>query len=283
MIAKPKIINSLKVQPSSPKVLLISLINNRWLIYEMTKREVVSRYRGSFMGVAWSFISPVLMLLIYTFVFSVVFKSRWGVKQLESNVDFSLMLFSGLIVFNLFAETINRASGLILSNVNYVKKVVFPLEILPIINFGAAFFHAAISFGILLFAIFLLDGFVYWTVIFLPVILIPFALFILSISWVIASLGVFIRDIGQGISLLITLVMFLSPVFYPISAVPEQFQIMLMFNPLSFIIEQVRAVVIFGMPPNWFGLVLYFISATVVLMFGFSWFQKVRKGFADVL
>jgi lipopolysaccharide transport system permease protein len=275
--------NPHKAQPTSLKALVASLIQNRQLIYQMTKREVIGRYKGSVFGLAWSFFNPVLILVIYTFVFSVVFKARWGTSTSDSKTEFALILFVGLIIFNLFSETINRAPGLILNNVNYVKKVVFPLEILPVINFAAALFHALISVTAMLLAFLLLNGFINWTAIFLPIVLLPFALLTLGISWFIASLGVFARDIGQAIGVVITLLMFLSPVFYPITALPEQFQIWILLNPISFIIEQARAVLFFGQLPDWFWLGLYFIFATIVMLLGYAWFQKTRKGFADVL
>jgi lipopolysaccharide transport system permease protein len=278
-----RMINPHQAQPTSLRSLVRSLIKNRELIYQMTKREVIGRYKGSVIGLAWSFFNPIVMLIIYTFVFSVVFRTRWGLSDSESKTEFALILFVGLIVFNLFAETINRAPGLILSNINYVKKVVFPLEILPIINFIAALFHTFISFAVMLIAFFLLNGFINWTAIFLPIVLLPFAFLILGISWFIASLGVFVRDIGQSIGMVTTLLMFLSPVFYPITAVPEKFQIWIMLNPFSFIIEQARAAIFFAKMPNWLGLSLYFAFATVVMLLGFAWFQKTRKGFADVL
>jgi lipopolysaccharide transport system permease protein len=270
-------------QPSSLLALINSVYKNRQLIIQMIRREVVGRYKGSIFGLAWSFLNPILMLIIYTFVFSVVFKSRWGSTGSESKTEFALILFVGMIVFGIFSEAINRAPSLILANTNYVKKVVFPLEILPIISFGAVFFHALVSFGVLLFAALLFNGSINWTVIFLPLILLPLVLLTLGISWLIASLGVYLRDVGQTVSLLTSLLMFLSPVFYPVSAVPARFQIWLMLNPLSFMIEQARGVVIFGLQPNWFGLAIYFAASLMVVKLGFGWFQKTRKGFADVL
>jgi lipopolysaccharide transport system permease protein len=249
----------------------------------MTKREVVGRYKGSVVGIAWSLFNPVLMLVIYTFVFSVVFKSRWGAADSDNKTEFATILFVGMIVFNLFAETINRAPSLILSNVNYVKKVIFPLEILPVINLGAALFHAAISFGVLICALLLFNGYLHWTVVFLPIVLIPFIFLIMGVSWFLASLGVYVRDVGQTIGVITTLMMFLSPIFYPISAVPSEFQKIVLMNPLSLIIEQARVVLVFGCSPNLYALGAYGLLAILMMYLGFSWFQKTRKGFADVL
>ncbi|MBI3442009.1 MAG: ABC transporter permease [Proteobacteria bacterium] len=270
-------------QPIAPMALVRSLWRNRQLIVQMTKREVVGRYKGSAMGLAWSFFNPVFMLTVYTFVFSEVFKSRWGVGGDESKTQFAVVLFVGMIVYGLFAEVLNRAPGLILSNVNYVKKVVFPLEILPVIAVGAALFHNLISLGVLLAAFALLNGYLYWTAILTPLVLLPLVILTLGLGWMLASLGVFLRDVGQTIGIITTVLMFLSPVFYPVSAVPEKFRSWIMANPLTFIIEQGRDVLIWGCLPAWSGLAIYTLAATAVAWAGYAWFQKTRKGFADVL
>ena len=276
-------INPHAAQPTSLMSLARSLWRNRQLIIQMTKREVVGRYKGSVVGLAWSFFNPIFMLAVYTVVFSMIFKARWGVGGEESKTQFALILFVGMIVLNLFIEVINRAPSLILSNVNYVKKVVFPIEILPVISLGAALFHALISFGVMLLAFEIFNGYVNWTVVYIPIVFLPLIILSLGLSWMLASLGVFIRDVGQTVGLLMTLLMFLSPVFYPISAVPLKLQKFIMANPLTFIIEQARAVVISGQQPNWVGMFFYMLIASSVMSIGYIWFQKTRKGFADVL
>ena len=279
----PRFINPHEVRPMSFVALVSSILKNYELIFQMTKREVVGRYKGSILGIAWSFFNPILMLTIYTFVFSVVFKSRWGSTGADSKAEFALILFVGMIIYGFFAETINGSPGLILSNVNYVKKVVFPLEILSIVSCSVALFHAAISFSVLLVALLILSGGLNWTVLFLPLVIMPLLCLILGLSWFLAALGVYVRDIGQTIGILTTLLLFLSPVFYPISAVPPQFQFWILLNPLSFVIGQARDILIFGVPPDWFWLGIYFMLSTIVMLLGFAWFQKTRKGFADVL
>lgn len=276
-------INPHAAQPASLIALCKSLWRNRQLIVQMTKREVVGRYRGSIMGLAWSFFNPIFMLVVYTFVFSVVFKARWGVGGEESKTLFALVLFVGMIVHGLFAEVLNRAPGLILSNVNYVKKVVFPIEILPVIAMGAALFHTLISLSVLLSAFIIFNGYLHWTVVFIPLMLLPLIVLTLGLSWMLASLGVFIRDVSQSIGLITTVLMFLAPVFYPVTAVPERFRPFIMANPVTFIIEQARAVLIMGTLPNWGGLAIYMLIAILVAWAGYFWFQKTRKGFADVL
>jgi len=271
-------------QPTSLLSLGKSLLKHRGLIFQMTKREVVGRYKGSVLGLGWSFFNPVFMLVVYTFVFSEIFKARWGgVGGEDSKTQFAVVLFVGLIVLNLFSEVINRAPGLILSNVNYVKKVVFPLEILPVIAMGVALFHGVISLGVLLAAFVLFNGYLHWTVVFIPLVLLPLVIITAGIAWMIASLGIFLRDIGQTIGIITTVLMFLSPVFYPVTAVPERFRPFIMANPLTFIIEQAREVLIWGHMPDWIGLGIYTLAAVIIVWVGYAWFQKTRKGFADVL
>ncbi|MEY3122535.1 MAG: hypothetical protein RI993_1360 [Pseudomonadota bacterium] len=271
------------VRPTSLLALSKSLWHNRRLIEQMIRREVVGRYKGSVMGLTWSFFNPVLMLTVYTFVFSVVFKARWGIGDEESKTQFAVVLFVGMIVHGLFSEVLNRAPGLILSNVNYVKKVVFPLEILPAISMGAALFHSLVSLGVLLIAFVLFNGYLHWTAVFTPLVLLPLIILTLGLAWILASLGVFLRDVGQTIGIVTTVMLFLAPVFYPVTALPEAIQPWLMANPLTFIIEQARAVLIWGKIPDWTGLGIYTAIAIVVAWAGYAWFQKTRKGFADVL
>jgi lipopolysaccharide transport system permease protein len=269
--------------PTSISEMIASFWRNRELIWQMTRREVVGRYKGSVLGLAWTFLNPVFMLVVYTFVFSVVFKARWAVGGDETKTQFAVVLFVGMIVHGLFAEVLNRAPGLILGNVNYVKKVVFPLEIMPAISMGAALFHTLVSLFVLLIAFVVFNGFLQWTVIFIPLVLLPLVIFTLGLAWMLVSIGVYIRDIGQTIGIFTTVMLFVSPVFFPVTALPARFQPWMMANPLTFIIEQARDVLIWGVLPNWQGLGFYTLAATFVAWAGYVWFQKTRKGFADVL
>lgn len=273
---------------AAPATSLLALGRSVWLhrqlISQMTKREVVGRYRGSVMGLAWSFFNPIFMLLVYTFVFAVVFKARWGVTGAEeSKTLFAIVLFVGMIVHGLFAEVLNRAPTLILANTNYVKRVVFPLEILPLVATGTALFHSSVSLIVLLAAFAVFNGYIHWTAVFLPLVLAPLVIVTLGLAWMLASLGVFLRDVGQTISIITTVLMFLAPVLYPVTAVPTNLQPIIMANPLTFIIEQARAVLVWGTLPNWAGLCLYTLASICVLWAGYAWFQKTRKGFADVV
>jgi len=270
-----------RINSVSLSYLISSLIKNRKLILQMVYREIIGRYKGSLLGLAWSFLNPIFMLVVYSFVFSVVFKSRWGGS--DDKLLFALVLFVGLIVLNLFSEVLNRAPGLILTNVNYVKKVVFPLEILPVVSILSACFHSLVSFIVLLVAILVFKGFLHWTLIFTPIIFLPLILITLGFTWFLAATGVYLRDVSQTISIVTTILMFLSPVFYPISAVPEQFRAVILANPLTFIIEQAREVIIWGNLPSFIGLSIYMFISIFVFWVGFAIFQKTRKGFADVL
>ena len=270
-------------QPTSLPALARSLWRNRLLVVQMSKREVVGRYKGSVMGLVWSFLNPVLMLAVYTIVFSIVFRSRWGAGEEESRLQFAVILFVGMIVHGLFAEVLNRAPDVILSNVNYVKKVVFPLEILPVVILAAALFHGMASLIVLLVAFLAFNGYLPWTVLLTPLVLLPLVVLTLGLAWIVASLGVFLRDIGQTVGIITTVMLFLSPVFFPITALPEQFRPLILANPLTFIIQQAREVLIWGRLPDWLGLGAYLVVATAVAWAGYAWFQSTRKGFADVL
>ena len=268
--------------PVSVVEMAASLWRHRQLAWVLVQREVIGRYRGSMLGILWSFFNPVFMLVVYTFVFSVVFKARWNINS-DSKTEFALVLFAGLIVFNLFAECINRAPGLIVSNVNYVKKLVFPLEILPWVVLGSALFHALISLCVWLLAYLVLYGLPPPTVLLLPLVVLPLMLFIMGLSWALASLGVYLRDVSQFIGMVTSVLMFLTPIFYPVSALPPQFQGYLLLNPLTPAVEMARDVLFWGRVPDLRMLLLYSLATVLVAWLGFAWFQKTRKGFADVL
>lgn len=263
-------------------VLFRSIFSYRRLLLSLAQREVAGRYRGSVMGLMWSFFNPVLLLAVYTFVFSVVFKTRWA-GGTGSKTEFALVLFAGLIFFNLFSECINRAPGLILGNPNYVKKVIFPLELLPVVPILSAVFHALISATVWILFYFVFFGIPPVTILLTPLVVIPLILYILGFSWFLSALGVYIRDVTQMINLLTTVLMFMSPIFYTISTLPLDYQIFMHANPLTFVIEQSRDLMIFGRPMRWLDFLVQFFVSFLVAFLGYAWFQKVRKGFSDVL
>lgn len=266
----------------SPTELIVSFWRNRGLILSLARREVIGRYKGSVLGIFWSLVTPIIMLGVYTFVFSVVFKARWN-SGADSQTEFALVLFIGLLVFNLFAECVSRAPTLILANVNYVKKVVFPLEILPWVSLGGALFHFAVSFTVWLLAYLILVGVPHGTILLAPFVIAPFAIFVLGLSWALASLGVYLRDVGQIIGMAIQVLMFMTPIFYPASALPTTFQRIIYLNPLTPAIEMMREVMYWGRVPDLSLWLVGCLLSVAVAFLGFSWFQKTRKGFADVL
>ena len=267
---------------TNPLAMLRSIVRNRQLIYQMAKRDVIGRYRGSVFGLAWSFFNPLIMLAVYTFVFSVVFQSRWNTAT-DSQSEFALALFIGMIVHGLLAECVGRAPSIILSHVSYVKKVVFPLEILPWVAMIATLFHSLISIGVWGVFYAVANQTLQWTVVFLPLVLLPLVFFTMGLTWILAALGVYLRDIGQMTGVFTTILMFLSPVFYSADRLPENFKTLMYLNPLTFIIEQARDVSMWGKIPDWEGLGIAVLVSLIAAWLGFVVFQRTRQGFADVL
>jgi lipopolysaccharide transport system permease protein len=265
-----------------PVEIFRSFWRNRKLIASLVRRDVSARYRGSMMGVAWLIVQPLCTLLVYTFVFSFVFKARWA-NGSDSKLEFALILFAGLLMFNFFSDSLSRSPTLVVNNPSYVKKVVFPLEILAFINMGTALFYALVSLGIWLVFYILVFGLPPVSALALPLVLLPLAAIVLGISWIFSSLGVYVRDVAHVMSLVVTLLLFLSPIFYPISALPPSLQNLMHFNPLTFVIEQTRNLLIWGKYPSALHLAAFWGVATTFMVLGFAWFQKTRKGFADVL
>lgn len=266
----------------TPNALLESLFLNRGLLWDLVKRDFIGRYKGSFIGVAWSLFNPLLMLAIYTFVFSVAFQARWGTGE-ESKVAFALVLFSGMIVHSFFADCMNRAPTLITSHPNYVKKVIFPLEILPWMALGSALLHFLVSLTVLLVFCILTGAQLQAGTVLIPVLMLPLLLITIGLTWGFASLGVYLPDLAQGMGMLTTIALFLAPVFYPIDALPKAYQTALCFNPITLPILQIRDVMFWGKPIDWQGWAISLAIGGAVCCLGFWWFQKTRKGFADVL
>ena len=266
----------------SPLIVFTSMSSHWNLLRQLTKREIVGRYRGSLLGMLWAFLYPMVMLAVYTMVFRGAFGMRWG-REDESPLDFGLLLFSGLIIHALFAECIHRAPYLIVNHSNYVKKIVFPLEILAWSSLGAALFHATISALVLIVFYGFLHQSLHWTMLLVPVLLLPLALVTIGISWFLSSAGVFLRDLGHASGPVTTVMLFLSPVFYPASAFPESYRFLLYANPLTFLITQAQDVLIWGKAPSWGGIGLYCVSSYLIAWAGLLWFQKTRKAFADAL
>ena len=259
----------------------MTLWRHRSLVFELTRREFAGRYRGSFGGLIWSFVQPLFLLTVYTVAFGVILKARWGVSG--GTGEYALMLFAGLIVFNAFAECLNRAPSLITDNPNFVKKVVFPLEVLPWVMALTALLHALIGVGVWLVGYTVLFGLPNPSVILFPMVLLSFFPVLLGIGWLLAALGVMVRDIHLLTGLLAHTLLFLTPIFYSVDMAPPSLQKLLMLNPLTLIVEQFRLVLFAGRAPEAPGLTLYFALSVLFAWVSLVLFRRLRPTFADMV
>jgi lipopolysaccharide transport system permease protein len=255
---------------------------NRYLIVQLVRRELALKYTGSVLGAIWAILTPLLMLGIYTLFFSVVIKAKWGGAGFESD-SFALLLFAGLLVHTFYSEVLVGAPNLIVNNANYVKKVVFPIEILAIVQTLTASVGLIVNLILLILFVVIADGLPPITILFSLLIVLPLFLVTLGTSWIVSALGVFFRDIAQITGLIAALLLFGSPVFYPVSSMPVQYQDYLYLSPLTFIIEQMRVVVLADGLPNFGSLFLYIFFASLFCVCSFFFFRKMKGGFADVL
>jgi len=267
------------VDPLSP---YRALTRHFRLIVQLARRDVIGRYRGSFAGLFWSFFNPLLMLVIYTFVFGVIFKSRWA-GQAGGHFEFAIMLFAGLNINTFFSECANRATTLVIENTNFVKRVVFPLETLSWSTLGSALFHLLISTIVLLGISLIINGHLPWTVVLFPIVIACFLPFVAGTIWLLASLGVFLRDLKQVVGIVTSALMFLAPILYPRTMIPSQFRDLLYLNPLTVIAEAAQNVLVWGRQPVWTHLGIYALVSCLFAWLAFAWFEKTRKGFADVI
>ena len=256
---------------------------NRSLLWQLFIRDIASRYRGSMLGLLWSFIQPLLMLCVYSFVFSIVFKARWGIDTAGNRGAFSIIMFCGMALYTVFAESISMNCGIIVSNSNFVKKVIFPLEILPLAQTSASFFLGLVWFVLLFLGVVFVFGKLSFTMFLLPLILAELFLFTLGISYFVASLGVYIRDTPYVVGVVLQILFFMTPIFYPIAAVPERYRWPLQINPLTTMIEETRKIFLYGQLPDWKFLGISFLISLIVCQLGVAWFSKTKKGFSDVL
>lgn len=259
------------------------LWSHRELWWRLTEREVLGRYRGSLLGMSWSFLNPLAMLAVYTFVFSQVFKARWGGLENAGPLGFAANLFAGLIVFNLIAECINQTPGVIVANPNYVKKVIFPLEILPCVKVAGALFQAATSLVVLGIFRLLSDHSLPGSALWLPLVWLPLTMGCLAVSWILASLGVFLRDISQFMTVLTSMLMFLSPIFYPASALPARLQPLLAISPITQVIEQTRNVLLMNHSPSLPYIIIGTMLSALAAEMGLRVFLRSKRAFADVI
>lgn len=268
---------------TSPHSLLASAWHHRRLILTLTRREIEGRYKGSAFGVLWSIITPILMVSVFTFVFGEIFQSKWAGMQSANHLDFASALFVGLLVYNIFSECIGKAPYLITNNPNYVKKIVFPLEILSMVSTLAAIFHFVTGYLVVLLLVVFSGWSLSWTIIYTPIIILPLLLLLLGLTWIISALGVYLRDISQIIGPALTVLMFLSPIFYPLSSVHEKYRWLYHLNPITFVIEEARAALIHQQGLDWNLWLPYTGICCLVMMIGYVFFQKTRSGFSDVI
>lgn len=255
----------------------------RWrqLVFQLARREVEGRYRGSLLGLVWAVAQPLLYLAVFTFVFGIVFEARWGVAT-GPRAPFGLMLFAGLIVYWLFSEAVGRAPGLVLAHASLVKRVLFPVEVLPMAAVLAGFFHTALALAVWLAGHLVFVGVPPWTAVLVPVALAPVALMALAVAYVVAGVGVYARDIGQLVTVGLTVLMFLSPIFYPLDAVPAAYRHLFFLNPLTAAVEEVRGVLLDGRLPG-LPTLIGLIAGAAAVWVAFALFRRLRRGFADVL
>lgn len=259
-----------------------ALFRHFTLVVQMARRDVIGRYRGSFAGLFWSFFNPLLMLVIYTFVFGVIFKSRWN-AQVSGHFQYAIVLFAGLNINTLFAECANRATTLIIENTNFVKRVVFPLETLAWSAVGSALFHLLVSTLVLLLMSLLVNWRIPWTFALFPIVVCCFLPFVVGLSWLLASLGVFLRDLKQVVGIITTALMFFAPILYPKEMVPPRYWVLMDLNPLTVIAEASQDVLVWGRQPHWDALAAYALVSCLFAWATFAWFERTRKGFADVV
>ncbi|TGL90223.1 ABC transporter permease [Leptospira congkakensis] len=259
-----------------------SMFKNWNLIIQMTRREILIRYKGSFLGLIWAIVNPMIMLGIYTLIFGVIFRADWG-GRMGNNSDFAFTLFVGLTVYQLFSEALIKSPMLIVNNANFVKKVIFPLEILPFVSLLASLFQMFINLLILIGYLVFFKKVFFVSMIFFPIIIIPHILFTLGVSYFFSSISVFIRDANQIVTYIATLVLYVTPIFYPLSAVPEKLRYLTLLNPISYVVEEARNSVVFGLTPQFLPLAVYAVISVIILALGYYFFQRTKPLFADVL
>lgn len=264
-----------------PDGVLRHYFRHRHLLRQFLAREVQAKYRGSALGMLWTIITPLVMLLVYTFVFAFIFRSRWGEGEAVS--DFSLMLFTGFIAYNVFAETVLKAPLLVTGHPNLVKRVVFPVEILPLSVLGAMVVQSLCSLVILLCGVWIIQGTVHPSTLWLPLCYVPLVALTAGMAWVVAALGVFLPDVGQFVAVAMQLLFFLTPIVYPPTLIPEAVRPLIYLNPLAGIIELFRDVLVLGLPPHPLLLAGESLVALAVMLLGHAVFMKSKRAFADVM
>lgn len=270
----------------NPFAMLANLWRNRHIARQLARRDIIGRYRSSSLGLLWSLITPLVQLCVYTFLFGVVMKVRWSAGDTDDGMAaFALTMFSGMIVYFLFSEVVNRAPTMVAENPNYVKKVVFPVEALALSSLLTALFNFLVSL-----IVWILFWFVVklspppWTIAYLPAVLLPLCLFTVGLAWFLGSLGVFVRDLGHAILLVTQILIYMTPVFYDMSALQGKwFATVMRLNPLTQVVEDARKVMMYGQSPDWALWAFSLIVAGVMALLGYAFFMKSKRAFGDVL
>jgi lipopolysaccharide transport system permease protein len=281
---------------ANPLVLARDLWSHRDLVRQLTMREILGRYRGSYFGAVWSFLTPLLMLVVYTIVFGAIFRRSWspfpGAADAPrgasdgwaGHLEFALTVFCGLLVFNVFSECVSKAPNLVVRQPNFVKKVVFPVEVLPVAVLGSSLAHAAVGLWLLVVGLALLAPASFsLAMLWFPVVLLPLAMLCLGLGWILSSLGVFVRDIEHPVGVSVTMLFFLSAIFYSPYDFPDSLRWMVWANPLALLIEDARRTLLWGLAPNWPHLAASAVLSAALMQLGFVWFMKSRRWFSDVL
>ena len=267
----------------NPFLVVNIILKNKYLLKQLVRRNIETRYKGSSLGLLWSFVQPLMMLCVYTFIFSLVLKARWGIETDGGRGSFAIIMFCGMTIFNIFSESVVSSCSIILGNQSYVKKVVFPLEILPIAQVLSTVILSSVWFILLFAGTLILLNTISWTMLLLPFTIIPLIMFTTGICFFMSSLGVYIRDVQHLIAVVMQILFFMTPIFYPLQAVPEKFRWILQLNPLALIVSETRKILLYGQQPDWILVGISFVVGAVVLQLGLVWFMKTKKGFADVL
>lgn len=255
----------------------------RFLIFSMIKREISMKYKGSILGILWSVITPIILVGVYTFCFSYIFKASWKVEKVDIHIPYALVLFAGLNIFTLFSEIFLRSPSLISGYSYLLKKTVFPVEVLAYVSVGSALFQLIINTSIIIFINIIVYNYFVWEIVFLPFIVLPFTVFLLAICWLLSTIGVFLKDISNLLNLLVTVLMFLSPVFFSLDSMPEPYKSIAVLNPLTLIIEETRKVLLYGLLPDFKSLSIYFLFSFCFMQLSYIFLLKVKKGFGDAI
>ncbi len=272
----------------SPVGMVRSIWSHRELIRNFAARELVERHKGAMLGVAWNIMNPLLTLAVYTIVFGYIFGQRWGKGNIPDQFDFPLTFFAGNALFHVFVECANRAPTMVSSRSNLVRKVVFPLEILPVTAVWAAFIQSLITLGLLLIVLLIATNGagLHWQIVYLPLVMLPLLMLSVGVSWALSAVGVFIRDLRHVVVVLTQLLMFMTPLFYKlderISADHPVLRTIIADNPLSVIVESGRRVLLWGETPDWLALSWVTLFSAAVMLGGHFIFSAMRRSMADV-